>query len=66
MAAYELIDHEYDVVVVGAGPTGVELAGALSEIGRLTVARDFRNFDPAAVPPTRLAAGDLLQFGVVP
>lgn len=27
---------------------------------------DFRNFDPAAVPPTRLAAGDLLQFGVVP
>ena len=33
-------------VVVGAGPTGVELAGALSEIGRLTVARDFRRFDP--------------------
>ncbi|MBX3464609.1 MAG: NAD(P)/FAD-dependent oxidoreductase [Planctomycetes bacterium] len=33
-------------VVVGAGPTGVELAGALSEIGRLTVARDFRSFDP--------------------
>lgn len=27
---------------------------------------DFRNFDPAAVPPTRLAAGDLLQFGVAP
>ena len=33
-------------VVVGAGPTGVELAGALSEIGRLTVAKDFRSFDP--------------------
>jgi NADH dehydrogenase len=33
-------------VVVGAGPTGVELAGALSEIGRLTVAKDFRTFDP--------------------
>jgi NADH:ubiquinone reductase (H+-translocating) len=33
-------------VVVGAGPTGVELAGALSEIGRLTVAKDFRRFDP--------------------
>jgi NADH dehydrogenase len=33
-------------VVVGAGPTGVELAGALSEIGRITVAKDFRTFDP--------------------
>lgn len=33
-------------VVVGGGPTGVELAGALSEIGRLTVAKDFRRFDP--------------------
>ena len=33
-------------VVVGAGPTGVELAGALSELGRQTVAMDFRSFDP--------------------
>jgi NADH dehydrogenase len=33
-------------VVVGAGPTGVELAGALAEIGRHTVARDFRRIDP--------------------
>src|SRR5690606_9705435 len=33
-------------VVVGGGPTGVELAGALAEIGRLTVAKDFRSFDP--------------------
>jgi NADH:ubiquinone reductase (H+-translocating) len=33
-------------VVVGAGPTGVELAGALAEIGRLTMARDFRSIDP--------------------
>ncbi len=36
-------------VVVGGGPTGVELAGALSEIGRLTVAKDFRSFDPRKV-----------------
>lgn len=34
-------------VIVGAGPTGVELAGALAEIARKTMARDFRNFDPA-------------------
>lgn len=33
-------------VVVGAGPTGVELAGALSEIARDTLRRDFRKFRP--------------------
>src|SRR5512138_130796 len=33
-------------VVVGAGPTGVELAGALAEIARHTLAADFRHFDP--------------------
>ena len=34
-------------VVVGAGPTGVELAGALAEIARGTNARDFDHIDPA-------------------
>lgn len=34
-------------VVVGGGPTGVELAGALSEIARRTLVEDFRNIDPA-------------------
>lgn len=34
-------------VVVGAGPTGVELAGALAEISRDTLRHDFRTFDPA-------------------
>ncbi|MDG2334442.1 MAG: NAD(P)/FAD-dependent oxidoreductase [Myxococcota bacterium] len=33
-------------VVVGGGPTGVELAGALGEISRHTLARDFRRIDP--------------------
>jgi NADH:ubiquinone reductase (H+-translocating) len=33
-------------VVVGAGPTGVELAGALGELAHKTLTRDFRNFDP--------------------
>lgn len=55
LSAFEAAERETDperltaaltFVVVGAGPTGVELAGALSEIGRLTVARDFRTFDP--------------------
>ena len=34
--------------VVGAGPTGVELAGALAEISRRTLAGEFRHIDPAA------------------
>ncbi len=34
-------------VVVGGGPTGVELAGAIGEMSRFTLARDFRNIEPA-------------------
>src|SRR5262245_26475497 len=34
-------------VIVGGGPTGVELAGAIAEIARLTLMRDFRAIDPA-------------------
>ena len=33
-------------VVIGAGPTGVELAGALSEIARQTMVKDFRHIRP--------------------
>jgi NADH dehydrogenase len=33
-------------VIVGGGPTGVELAGALAEISRQTLERDFRHIDP--------------------
>jgi NADH dehydrogenase len=32
-------------VVVGGGPTGVEMAGAISEIARYTLVRDFRHID---------------------
>jgi NADH dehydrogenase len=35
-------------VVVGGGPTGVELAGALGEISRHSLARDFDNIDPTS------------------
>jgi NADH dehydrogenase len=35
-------------VVVGAGPTGVEMAGTISELARHTLRRDFRIIDPAA------------------
>jgi NADH dehydrogenase len=35
-------------VIIGAGPTGVELAGALGELACTAMARDFRNIDPQA------------------
>ena len=34
-------------VIVGGGPTGVEMAGAISEIARYTLAKDFRHIDPS-------------------
>ncbi|MDB4956224.1 MAG: dehydrogenase, FAD-containing subunit [Myxococcales bacterium] len=56
--AYEAAEREADPVeqhkwltfaVVGGGPTGVELAGALGEIGLHTLAKDFRSIDPTRV-----------------
>lgn len=44
-------------VVVGGGPTGVELAGAIGEMSRHTLARDFRRIDP------RLSRVILLEAG---
>ena len=34
-------------VIIGGGPTGVELAGAIGELSRFTLAKDFRNIDAA-------------------
>jgi NADH:quinone reductase (non-electrogenic) len=57
LLAFERAEREKDPVrqqalltfaIVGAGPTGVELAGALAEIARLSLARNFRHFDPGS------------------
>ena len=44
-------------VVIGGGPTGVELAGALAEISRQSLARDFRHFDPGSARIILLEGG---------
>jgi NADH dehydrogenase len=53
--AYEAAERETDAerrrdwltfVIIGAGPTGVEMAGALAEISRQALAHDFRHIDP--------------------
>jgi NADH dehydrogenase len=45
-------------VVVGGGPTGVELAGALGEIANDTLKRDFRSIDPSQARITLVEAMD--------
>lgn len=45
-------------VVVGAGPTGVEMAGAISEIARQTMEADFRNIDPNKTRVILVEAGN--------
>ncbi len=42
------VREQLTFIVVGAGPTGVELAGALAEIARKTLRDEFRRIDPAA------------------
>ena len=57
LLAFEAAERETDrdvqnalltFVIIGAGPTGAELAGALSEIARKTMLRDFRNINPSS------------------
>lgn len=66
LLAYELAEREaaltgmhrpLNFVVVGAGPTGVELAGTLSEIARKSLPKNFRNIDPAKTRILLVEAG---------
>jgi len=43
--------------VVGGGATGVEMAGAISEVARQTLARDFRRIDPTTARIVLIEAG---------
>lgn len=45
-------------VVVGAGPTGVEMAGTIAELARTTLARDFKHIDPRSARIILCEAGD--------
>jgi NADH dehydrogenase len=69
LLAYERAEREQDAarrkplltfVVIGGGPTGVELAGALAEISRQSLARDFRHFDPGSARIILVEAGPIV------
>ncbi len=47
-------------VIVGGGPTGVELAGALAELAKAALARDFRRIDPTTARIVLVEAGPRL------
>jgi NADH:ubiquinone reductase (H+-translocating) len=66
LEAFEMAERETDpiarrrfltFVVVGGGPTGVELAGAIGEMSRYTLARDFRSIDPRQTRVVLVEAG---------
>ncbi len=46
------------IVIVGGGPTGVELAGACKELGRFVMRHDFRKIDPTKVRVILIEAAD--------
>jgi NADH dehydrogenase len=57
LLAFELAEREMmesgkhpalNFVIIGGGPTGVELAGAISDIARLYMTKDFRHIDPSS------------------
>lgn len=69
LLAYEAAEWEADItarqaeltfVVVGGGPTGVEMSGALQEIAAKTIPKDFRHVDTTTAQIILVEAGDRL------
>lgn len=72
LLAFEAAERETDpercralttFVIVGGGPTGVELAGALGELARHTLRGEFRAFDPGAANITLVEGLDRILNG---
>jgi NADH dehydrogenase len=69
LLAFERAESEADaderrrlmnLIIVGGGPTGVELAGAIAELARRALAKDFRNIDPRVTRIILVEAGPRL------
>jgi len=57
------VDKLLTFVVVGAGPTGVEMAGQIAELSRQTLRRDFRRIDPTSARVILLDAANRVLPG---
>ncbi|MGA8759072.1 MAG: NAD(P)/FAD-dependent oxidoreductase [Stellaceae bacterium] len=53
-------------VIIGGGPTGVELAGAIAELAKAALARDFRRIDPTTARIVLVEAESRLLSGFAP
>jgi NADH:ubiquinone reductase (H+-translocating) len=69
LLAFEKAERESDperraalqtFVIIGGGPSGVELAGTIAELAHLTLVRDFRSIDPNATRVVLIEAGQRL------
>ncbi len=75
LLAFERAERETDAakrapwltfVVIGGGPTGVELAGTFAEIARHTLRGEFRHFDPRRARVVLVEAGDRILSAYPP
>jgi NADH dehydrogenase len=75
LLAFERAERETDpgkrqalmtFVIIGGGPTGVELAGTIAELARETLAGEFRNIDPGSARVVLIEAGERVLAGFKP
>jgi NADH:ubiquinone reductase (H+-translocating) len=70
LAERHMLEHGWhpplNFVVIGGGPTGVELAGAISDIAQLYMKNDFRHIDPRKSRVLLLDGGDRLLAAYPP
>ena len=75
LIAFELAEREPDLerrrtlltfVIVGGGPTGVEMAGAMAEIARFSIRHEFRHIDPSDAQILLIEAGPRVLLAYPP